>query len=348
MPNWQADRYSSMSSICLTRERRAALGPPRRAPPSATGATRTSANSAATKNPFRSTRTEDREEQQGVASSGGPWGRRYFEASRRRSCADGRNASTRFGRHPRTTFSPPPFLGTTALARRTRPRRRVPEARPAASGRPSRRPRAVSSCGGALAHRGDRQRRVDAERGRDRRRVHAEQALVAERLAAVVDDAELRRLRHPAAAERVRRVAALGLGQLHERGRGPCARRSASSPRSPARAPRIDCSDRRVVERPDRDRARRSGGSRRRWRRRHVERAVVGVLDHREQLDPVGPVRDRLLLLEAPPRRVALGRAPVVVEEVGQRRQEDLLEREARAVEAVAAAAVPRSRRSSS
>ena len=47
------------------------------------------------------------------------------------------------------------------------------------------------------------------------------------------------------------------------------------------------------------------------------------------------------LLLEPPPGRVAVGRAAVVVEEVRQARQEDLLEREARAVVAVAAAADP-------
>ena len=60
--------------------------------------------------------------------------------------------------------------------------------------------------GGALADRRDRQRRVDAEAGRDHRGVHAEEALVAEHLAAVVDDAEADLVGHPAAAERVRGV----------------------------------------------------------------------------------------------------------------------------------------------
>src|SRR3989442_930253 len=54
--------------------------------------------------------------------------------------------------------------------------------------------------------------------------------------------------------------------------------------------------------------------------RRREERAVMGVLDHRQQLDAVVPVRDRVLLLEAPPGGLALRRPPVVVEEVGEAR----------------------------
>ena len=65
------------------------------------------------------------------------------------------------------------------------------------------------------------------------------------------------------------------------------------------------------------------------------------VLDHRQQLDVVVPGGDRLLLLEAPPGGLALRRPPVVVEEVGEAREEDLLEREARPVVAVRTPADP-------
>ncbi len=55
MPSWHADRYSSMRSICFS----ASAAP--RSPSSASCSIlvrreRTSANSAATKNPFRSTK----------------------------------------------------------------------------------------------------------------------------------------------------------------------------------------------------------------------------------------------------------------------------------------------------
>src|SRR5581483_10346106 len=70
--------------------------------------------------------------------------------------------------------------------------------------------------GAALAHGRDRQRRVDAEARRDDRAVDAVEPFVAVDAAGVVDDPELGGLGHPAAAERVRAVDALGLGQRHE------------------------------------------------------------------------------------------------------------------------------------
>src|SRR4051812_35263687 len=70
--------------------------------------------------------------------------------------------------------------------------------------------------GGALRHGGDRERGVHPERRGYRRGVDAEEPLVVERLAAVVHDAELLGVGHPAAAERVGAVDAARLAQLHE------------------------------------------------------------------------------------------------------------------------------------
>src|SRR5204863_5471101 len=58
----------------------------------------------------------------------------------------------------------------------------------------------------------------------------------------------------------------------------------------------------------------------------------------RQQLDVVVPRRDRALLLLAEPGGIAAGPAPVVVEDPGQLAEEDLLQREASPVEAVARA----------
>src|SRR3954452_6508715 len=84
----------------------------------------------------------------------------------------------------------------------------VPEAR-----RPRRKAEVVAPAherlGGALDDRRDRQRRVHPKGRGDRRGVHAEEALVVERLAAVIDDAEVLALGHAAAPERVRGVDAL-------------------------------------------------------------------------------------------------------------------------------------------
>src|SRR4051812_15763779 len=67
-----------------------------------------------------------------------------------------------------------------------------------------------------LGDSGDGQRWVDAQGGRDRRAVDAEEALVVERLAAVVHHAEVLGVGHSAAAERVGAVSAARLGELEE------------------------------------------------------------------------------------------------------------------------------------
>ena len=145
---------------------------------------------------------------------GGPRGGGYFEtvvvAHARRAETVAPVSSLTRG----TTFGPPPFFGTNRSPRK-RPGVRClkPSGR---AGRPKSLRPCVSCAAAALADGRDRERRVDAERGRDRRGVHAEEPLVAEHLAAVVHDPEVRRLGHPAAAERMRRVATLRLGELHE------------------------------------------------------------------------------------------------------------------------------------
>ena len=139
----------------------------------------------------------------------------------------------------------------------------------------------------------------------------------------MVDHAEVLRVRHAAAAERVRRVDALGLGELEEAGEPVALHdlldRGVGGLAHPDRLLGLL-----VLEQTDRHGAAvRTHG---RPRRRHgVELAVVRVLDHGQHLDVVVPCRDRMLLVEAPPARLGLGRAPVVVEEVRQARQEDLL-----------------------
>src|SRR3954454_1415710 len=193
--------------------------------------------------------------------------------------------------------------------------------------------------GGALRHGGDRERGVHPERRGDRRGVDAEEPLVVERLAAVVHDAELLGVGHPAAAQRVGAVDAARLAQLHE------ARQA---------APLHDLADRPVGQLADAERLLRQlvlerrdhhgpgvGPDRAALRRWRLEDAVVRVLDLGQQLDVVAPGRDVALLLATPPARLAGRPAAVVVEEVRQRRQEDLLEREARSVVAVGSASDP-------
>src|SRR6266498_5921041 len=70
--------------------------------------------------------------------------------------------------------------------------------------------------GSALGHRRDRERRVHPEARWDRGGVHAEEALVVEHLAAIVDHPEAGTVRHPAAAQRMRAVDARRLRELQE------------------------------------------------------------------------------------------------------------------------------------
>src|ERR671922_344571 len=88
MPSWHADRYSSMRSISCSASA-APFWPSSRICSTRLPRARTSANSAATKKPFRATSTATpRRRSSSVTSGREPGTAGYFEAVRRRSSAD--------------------------------------------------------------------------------------------------------------------------------------------------------------------------------------------------------------------------------------------------------------------
>src|SRR3954452_7695897 len=170
IPNWHELRYFEMSSRILSV--RAAPGLPSRASCSMRGLrVRTRENSAATKNPFNSTSTSTPRRRRACVKRAplrGLWRRgcRYFEAGRRHTWSGRAKGSSSSGPHGDDARPDDLLRGARAVG-----------------GGPLRQAEircAVDEPGGAaLAHGGDREARVDAERGRDDRGVDAVQALVA-------------------------------------------------------------------------------------------------------------------------------------------------------------------------
>src|SRR5688572_10397080 len=166
IPTCEAATYSSTCVIWWS------ASAARRSPSSASGSIRdfrdrTIANSAATKNPLTSTSTTTapRRRTSVIGTPPGPQRGWYFEARRRR-------------RRSRATVHSTNPSGLHHLADDLA-RDPVPEA-----GRGRRQPvvgRALDEQrGGALADRRDRERRVDSQAGRNRRGIHAEEALLPE------------------------------------------------------------------------------------------------------------------------------------------------------------------------
>src|SRR6266511_4116124 len=332
IPTWQAERYSSIRSICPS----ACWAP--RVPSSASASSRdlrerTSANSAATNRPLTST-SRSRKTRRRTFMAGAQRTRPgqgalcawYFEEGGRRPLRtperyQGAKRPSREGSHTPSGMDSGPHV----LPGRLGPK-------------PLRRPRkpvvvgAVHELGRrTLANRRDGERGIDPEAGGDHRGVHAEEALVVEDLAAIVDHPEACVIGHPAAAQGVRGVDARRLGEPQELAdasvlRDPLHRLVGLLPHPDGLLGRL------VAEHADPDRPGVGLDVSATLGRHAEEGAVARVLDHRQDLDVVGPGGDRALLLPPPPRGLAVGLSPVVVQEVGELREQDLLEGEAGAV----------------